>query len=63
MSEAYIYMMPFARRAAKEKKTVQLHAVKPISLLTGLLNELQNRHQFDTAAVDDIVLGCANPHW
>ncbi len=35
--------------------------VKPISLLTGLLNELQNRHQFDTAAVDDIVLGCVTP--
>ncbi|WP_180117431.1 acetyl-CoA C-acetyltransferase [Acinetobacter sp. YH12096] len=60
MSEAYIIDAIRTPRG-KGKKDGSLHAVKPISLLTGLLNELQNRHQFDTAAVDDIVLGCVTP--
>src|SRR5690606_30094170 len=32
--------------------------VKPLSLLTQLLNTLQARNQFDTQDVDDIVMGC-----
>ncbi|MDX1451665.1 MAG: acetyl-CoA C-acetyltransferase [Oleiphilaceae bacterium] len=40
------------------KASGALHEVKPISLLTGLLNTLHERHQFDTDAVDDIVMGC-----
>lgn len=60
MSEAYIIDAIRTPRG-KGKKDGSLHQVKPISLLTGLLNELQNRHQFDTAAVDDIVLGCVTP--
>jgi len=40
------------------KASGALHEVKPVSLLTGLLNTLQSRNQFDTAEVDDIVLGC-----
>ncbi|WP_180146890.1 acetyl-CoA C-acetyltransferase [Acinetobacter sp. YH12052] len=60
MSEAYIIDAIRTPRG-KGKKDGSLHAVKPISLLTGLLNELQNRHQFNTAAVDDIVLGCVTP--
>lgn len=60
MSEAYIIDAIRTPRG-KGKKDGSLHAVKPISLLTSLLNELQNRHQFDTAAVDDIVLGCVTP--
>ncbi|RKG30539.1 acetyl-CoA C-acetyltransferase [Acinetobacter tianfuensis] len=60
MSEAYIIDAIRTPRG-KGKKDGSLHAVKPISLLTGLLNELQSRHQFDTAAVDDIVLGCVTP--
>jgi len=35
--------------------------VKPITLLTTLLNELKDRHQLDTSKVDDIVLGCVTP--
>lgn len=35
-----------------------LHEVKPVSLLTGLLNTLQDRNQFDSKEVDDIVMGC-----
>ena len=60
MSEAYIIDAIRTPRG-KGKKDGSLHEVKPISLLTGLLNELQSRHQFDTSAVDDIVLGCVTP--
>jgi len=60
MSEAYIIDAIRTPRG-KGKKDGSLHQVKPISLLTGLLNELQARHQFDTAKVDDIVLGCVTP--
>lgn len=35
-----------------------LHEVKPVTLLTGLLNTLQQRNQFATQDVDDIVMGC-----
>jgi len=42
----------------KGKKDGALYQVKPISLLAGLLKVLQHRHQFDTQAVDDIVMGC-----
>ena len=60
MSEAYIIDAIRTPRG-KGKKDGSLYQVKPISLLTGLLNELQARHQFDTAKVDDIVLGCVTP--
>jgi len=40
------------------KATGALHEVKPVTLLTGLLNSLQTRNSFDTAEVDDIVMGC-----
>ena len=40
------------------KATGALHEVKPVTLLTGLLNTLQQRNQFATQDVDDIVMGC-----
>jgi len=40
------------------KASGALHEVKPVTLLIGLLHSLQARNQFDTAEVDDIVLGC-----
>ncbi|MTV40862.1 acetyl-CoA C-acetyltransferase [Duganella radicis] len=60
MSDAYIYEAIRTPRG-KGKKDGSLHSVKPISLLTGLLGELQQRHQLDTALVDDVVLGCVTP--
>jgi len=60
MSEAYIYDAIRTPRG-KGKKDGSLHSVKPISLLTGLMGELQQRHQLDTALVDDVVLGCVTP--
>lgn len=60
MSEAYIIDAIRTPRG-KGKKDGSLHQVKPISLLTGLLNELKDRHGLDTSKVDDIVLGCVTP--
>ena len=40
------------------KATGALHEVKPVTLLSDLLTSLQARNQFDTAEVDDIVMGC-----
>ena len=43
------------------KASGSLHEVKPISLLTGVLKELQKRHDLDTSQVDDVVMGCVTP--
>ena len=45
----------------KGKKDGSLHSVKPVDLLGCLLNQLQARHGFDTAQVDDVVMGCVSP--
>src|SRR5690606_34409063 len=60
MSEAYIIDAIRTPRG-KGKKDGSLYQVKPISLLTTLLNELKERHCLDTSKVDDIVLGCVTP--
>ena len=60
MSEAYIIDAIRTPRG-KGKKDGSLHEVKPISLLTTLLNELKERHNLDTSQVEDIVLGCVTP--
>lgn len=60
MTEAYIIDAIRTPRG-KGKKDGSLYEVKPISLLTILLNELKDRHLLDTSKVDDIVLGCVTP--
>ena len=45
----------------KGKRDGSLHSVKPVDLLGGLLNQLQARYDFDTAQVDDVVMGCVSP--
>jgi acetyl-CoA C-acetyltransferase len=60
MTDAYIYEAIRTPRG-KGKQDGSLHSVKPISLLTGLMQELQQRHQLDTGLVDDVVLGCVTP--
>ncbi|MFV5491705.1 acetyl-CoA C-acetyltransferase [Acinetobacter sp. ASP199] len=60
MSEAYIIDAIRTPRG-KGKKDGSLYEVKPISLLTTLLNELKDRHSLDTSKIDDIVLGCVTP--
>lgn len=56
-TEAYIFDAIRTPRG-RGKANGALHEVKPITLLADLLISLQERNQFDTAAVDDIVMGC-----
>jgi acetyl-CoA C-acetyltransferase len=42
----------------KGKKSGALHEVHPQRILAQVLNGLQARHGFDTAEVDDVVMGC-----
>jgi acetyl-CoA C-acetyltransferase len=42
----------------KGKKTGALHGVHPQRILAQVLNALQERNGFDTAEVDDVVMGC-----
>lgn len=42
----------------KGKKTGSLHGVHPQRILAQVLNGLQARNDFDTADVDDVVMGC-----
>jgi acetyl-CoA C-acetyltransferase len=45
----------------KGKKDGALYEVKPVDLLAGALSALQRRHGFDSAEVDDVVMGCVSP--
>ncbi|MDQ3987930.1 MAG: acetyl-CoA C-acetyltransferase [Actinomycetota bacterium] len=46
----------------KGKPSGALHGVKPISLVTGLIDELRRRHpNLDPARIDDVVLGVVSP--
>ena len=60
MTEAYIYDAVRTPRG-KGKKDGSLHEVKPVDLLAGTLEALRTRHGFDTAAVDDVVMGVVSP--
>ncbi|WP_313405231.1 acetyl-CoA C-acetyltransferase [Aeromicrobium sp.] len=61
MTEAFIYDAIRTPRG-RGKKTGSLHEVKPISLVTGLLDEIKVRNpDLDPNAVDDVVLGVVSP--
>ncbi len=60
MTEAFVYDAIRTPRG-KGKKDGSLYEVKPINLLAGLLSELQRRNDFDTAQVDDVVMGVVSP--
>jgi acetyl-CoA C-acetyltransferase len=60
MSEAMVFDAIRTPRG-RGKASGSLHEVKPITLLTGVLKELQARHDLDTAQVDDVVMGCVTP--
>ena len=59
-NSAFIYDAVRTPRA-KGKMGSPLSQVKPVDLLAGLLNGLRDRHQLDTAQVDDVVMGCVMP--
>ncbi|MFF5288725.1 acetyl-CoA C-acetyltransferase [Paractinoplanes globisporus] len=59
--EAFIYDAVRTPRG-RGKKTGSLHGTKPISLVTGLIDELLRRSPgLDPAAIDDVVLGVVSP--
>ena len=60
MTEAFVYDAIRTPRG-KGKKDGSLYEVKPINLLAGVLSELQRRNDFDTAQVDDVVMGVVSP--
>jgi acetyl-CoA C-acetyltransferase len=61
MTEAYIYEAIRTPRG-RGKANGSLHGVKPVSLVTGLLDELRSRHPgLDTNQVDDLILGVVTP--
>ena len=60
MNDALIFEALRTPRA-KGKPDGSLHEVKPVTLVVGLLQELQRRTRLDTAQVDDVVLGCVTP--
>ncbi|MCW2830736.1 MAG: acetyl-CoA acetyltransferase [Aeromicrobium sp.] len=61
MTEAYVYDAIRTPRG-RGKKTGSLHEVKPVALVTGLIDEIQKRNpSLDPNAIDDVVLGCVSP--
>ncbi|MCE5291155.1 MAG: acetyl-CoA C-acetyltransferase [Nocardiaceae bacterium] len=61
MTEAFIYEAIRTPRG-KGKANGALHGIKPVALVTGLLDELFSRHSgLDPATIDDIVLGVVTP--
>ena len=59
-NQAFVYDAIRTPRG-KGKKDGSLYEVKPVTLLSGLLSNLQQRNGFDTAAVDDVVMGIVSP--
>ncbi len=60
MNHAYIFDAIRTPRS-KGKPGGNLNEVKPIDLVARLLQELQYKHELDTARVDDVILGCVTP--
>ncbi len=61
MTEAFVYDAIRTPRG-RGKKTGSLHEVKPISLVTGLVDELRKRNpSLDTDGIEDLVLGSVSP--
>ncbi|MDJ0757675.1 MAG: acetyl-CoA C-acetyltransferase [Ardenticatenaceae bacterium] len=58
--DAYVFESIRTPRS-KGKASGELHEVKPIDLVVTLMDELVDRTDLDTAAVDDVVLGCVTP--
>ena len=59
MSHAYIF--DAIRTPRGKGRNGSLQQVKPITLLANLLSALQERNQFESQNVDDIVMGCVTP--
>jgi len=61
MTEAFVYDAIRTPRG-RGKKTGSLHEVKPITLVTGLIDEMRKRNtSLDTDGIEDLVLGVVSP--
>ncbi|WP_194920052.1 acetyl-CoA C-acetyltransferase [Catenulispora rubra] len=61
MSNAYVYDAIRTPRG-RGKQNGSLHTVKPISLMVGLIEEIQVRHpNLDPALIEDVILGVVSP--
>ena len=58
--EAYIFDAVRTPRG-KGKKDGSLHGVTPLRLAETALRALVSRNAFDSAIIDDVVLGCVEP--
>jgi acetyl-CoA C-acetyltransferase len=61
MNEALIYDAVRTPRG-RGRADGRLHEVNPVSLLAGLMRDLQQRNALDTAQVEDVLIGCVQPH-
>src|SRR5690625_6948270 len=60
MSEAFIY--DAVRTPRGKNRDGALHSVKPIDLVTGLIDAVRERNpELDDKAIDDLVLGVVSP--
>lgn len=57
MTDAYIFDAVRSPRG-KGKKDGSLHEVTAVRMAANALNELKARNDFDTAAIEDVILGC-----
>ncbi len=60
MTEAMIFDALRTPRG-KGRQDGSLHEVRPVQLLIGLMQTLQQRHQLDTSQIDDVLIGCVQP--
>jgi len=60
MADAYIYDTVRTPRG-RGKASGSLHSVTPMHLAVTALQAIRDRNNLDTAAVDDVILGCVEP--
>ena len=60
MTDAFIYDAVRTPRG-RGKSSGSLHEVTPINLAVTALQAIRDRNELDTAAVDDVILGCVEP--
>lgn len=60
MEDVFIYDHVRTPRG-KGRPDGALHEIPPVQLVSQTLQALQNRNELDTALLDDVVIGCAQP--
>ncbi len=60
-TEAYIYDAIRTPRGIGKPGKGSLYEVKPIDLVTNLLEAMKNRNDLDTTQVDDVIIATGDP--